>query len=122
MKTMSKTKPKRTEGDASFEKYARAIQGDIARLAKAVESGFAAMATKEDLASVRTELKHDILEVGEHVDRVNSIMVSKAELAEAIRREFDAAPYAKSSELKELRQDLNRVFEKLGMKPTRRAV
>jgi hypothetical protein len=48
-------------------------------------------------------------------------MVSKADLAETIRRELDASPFARESDVKDLRERLLRVEEKLGIKPSRRA-
>lgn len=123
---MAKPKTKLKEKEPSFERYARIIQNDIAALGREMRAGFGSlreeMATKYELGALRTELKNDIRDVGERVDRLNSVMVSKGELAEVIRREFDVSPYAKESELRELRDDLNRVFEKLGMKPPRRSI
>jgi hypothetical protein len=131
---MQKEKPKKKEGDASFERHARAIQSDIARLTKAMESGFKSiredMATKAELQEIKIEVTSArremathaaLLEVRDDVRRLNEIMVSKADLAETIRREFDAAPYARETEINELRTRMLRVEEELDIKPNRRA-
>jgi hypothetical protein len=123
----AKTKTKTKAKTPSFERYARAIQTDIARLGKSMEAGFKSiheeMATKEDIRKVREEMAthKNLLEVRDDVQRLNEIMVSKADLSETIRRELDAPPFAKESEVKDLNERMLRVEEAVGIKPKRRA-
>jgi hypothetical protein len=123
---MPPAKRKTQKKELSFEHYARAIQTDIARLGKSMEAGFKSiheeMATKDDVRKVRQDMAthKNLLEVQDDVRRLNDIMVSKADLSETIRRELDASPFAKESEVKDLSGRLLRVEEKLGMKPGHR--
>jgi hypothetical protein len=48
-------------------------------------------------------------------------MVSKADLAETVRRELDASPFAKERDVKELRDRLAVVERKLGIEKAHRA-
>ena len=109
--------PKPKKKPPSFEHYARAIQTDIADLGKEVREGFKSMRSGVDAGfeNARKQM-HDIRE---DVTRLNEIMVSKADLTETIRRELDASPYAKEADVKDLRDHLLRVEEKLGLKPSR---
>jgi hypothetical protein len=124
---MAPVKRKTQKKELSFEHYARAIQTDIAHLGKSMEAGFKSiheeMATKEDIRKVREEMAthKTLLEVRGDVQRLNEIMVSKADLSETIRRELDASPFAKESEMKHLSERLLRVEEKLGIKPGHRS-
>jgi hypothetical protein len=124
---MAPAKPKKKKPELSFERYARAIQTDIARLGKNMEAGFKSirdeMAAKEDIQNVRDQMatQKDLLEVRDDVKRLNEIMVSKADLSEAIRRELDASPFAKESEVKDLSERMLRVEEAVGIKPKRRS-
>src|SRR5580658_7441143 len=102
---MPPAKRKTKTKELSFEHYARAIQTDIAQLGKSMEAGFKSiqeeMATKDDIRKVRDQMAthKNLLEVREDIQRLNEIMVSKADLSETIRRELDASPFAKESEV-----------------------
>ena len=107
-----------------MEGYFQAIQQDLAR-----------MATKNDIQQIHGEMErgfknvdasfknvyHQIGEVRDDVKRLNEIMVSKADLAETVRRELDAAPFAKETEVKELRERMTNVERKLGIERSRHA-
>jgi len=112
-----KAKPKKKP--LSFEHYARAIQTDIADLGKEMRDGFKSM--HSDIATGFENVRKQTHDIREDVKRLNEIMVSKADLSEAIRRELDISPYAKEADVKEIRERLFRVEEKLGLKPSRRA-
>ena len=120
---MAKQQSKTNE--APFERYARTIQADIAALRNdmATKQDLLNLATKQDLLQLRSEMAtHSaLLGVADDVKRLNQIMVSKADLAETIRRELDASPYAKEADVKDLRERILRVEEKLGINPARRA-
>ena len=128
---MPPAKRKIQKKELSFEQYARAIQTDIAHLGKSMEAGFKSM--REEIGSIRGEMAagfhrvrdemashKNLLEVRDDVQRLNDMMVSKADLSEAIRRELDASPFAKESEVKDLNHRLVRVEEKTGIKPGHR--
>lgn len=105
-----------------MEGYFQAIQHDLA-----------GMATKNDIQQSRAEMErgfkhveasfknvyHQIGEVRDDVKRLNEIMVSKADLAETVRRELDAAPFAKQSEVKELRERITVIEQKIGIERAR---
>ena len=112
----------------------------LADLAAAIQRDFLAigrdMATKTDIRAIREEMatKEDLFalsqkmvtreefsELRSDVKTITDSMVSKADLAEAIRRELDASPYVKEAEVKDIRERLSRIEEKLGLKTTRRA-
>lgn len=88
---------------------------------KDMATGFRAvreeMATKQELGEVRAMVK----DLRADVKMVTEVMVSKADLAETVRRELDAAPFAKESEVKELRERIAVVERKLGIEKARRA-
>lgn len=116
----------------SFEGHARAIQTDIARLTKTVESGFKSMreeidAVRESMtkgfAEVRREMatKAELRELRDDVQRMNDIMVSKADLSEALRRELDRAPYARESDVRDLQTRMMRIEGVLNLKGKHRA-
>jgi hypothetical protein len=111
----------------TLDDFAAAIQKDYLTLGKQMETGFKSiredMATKEDIRKIRNETAtHSALvDVHDDVKRLNEMMVSKADLAETIRRELDASPFAREADVKDLRDRLLRVEEKLAMKPNRRA-
>lgn len=128
---MPTAKRKTQKKELSFEHYARAIQPDIAHLGKSMEAGFKSM--RGEIGSIRGEMAEgfhkirdemathkNLLEVRGDIQQLNDIMVSKADLSEAIRRELDASPFAKESEVKGLSERLLRVEEKLGIKPGHR--
>jgi hypothetical protein len=118
---MASAKTKVGKKGTSFQGFARALQTDIARLGKSMETGFTA--TKEDIRKVREEMatRAALLEVRDDVKRLNEIVVSKADLSETIRRELDASPYAKEADVKDLHERMLRVEEAVGIKPKRRA-
>ena len=123
---MARPKPKKKQ--MTLEHFAAAIQNDYLALGKKMESGFQSiredMASKEDVRKLRNDMATHtaLVDVHEDVKRLNEIVVSKADLSEAIRRELDASPYAKEAEVKDLHERLLRVEEKLDMKPRRRAL
>ena len=109
-------------------------------LAGAIQRDFLAirrdMATKADIRAIREEMatKEDLFELSQKmvtreefhnlqsdVKMITDSMVSKADLAETIRRELETSPYAKETDVKDLRERLLRIEEKLGLKPTHRA-
>jgi hypothetical protein len=97
----------------TLEDMARAIQGDLAL-----------MATKGDILALGAtmddgfkKVRNEIADVRDDVVRMNGIMVSKGDLAETLRRELDVSPYARESDIKEVRDRLLRVEQKLGLKP-----
>lgn len=105
----------------TLEDFAAAVHEDYLTIKKH-------MATKEDIRDVRAEMTSmrvatgaALRDVRDDVQRLNEIMVSKADLAETIRRELDASPYAKEADIKDLAKRLLRVEEKLGLKPSHRA-
>ena len=118
----TKSKPKKAP--KTMEGYFQAIQQDLAR-----------MATKNDIQQIRGEMErgfknvdagfknvyHQIGDVRDDVKRLNEIMVSKADLSETVRRELDAAPFAKETEVKELRERMTVVERKLGIERSRHA-
>ena len=52
---------------------------------------------------------------------ITDVMASKADLAETVRRELDASPFAKESEVKELRERMTVVERKLRLERPRHA-
>jgi len=102
----------------TLDDFAAAIQNDYLALGKKMETGFRSI--REDMKKLATHAA--LVEVRDDVKQLNEIMVSKADLAETIRRELDASPYARDAEVKDLRERLLRVEEKLDMKPSRRAI
>lgn len=121
--TMATSKTKK-KGD-SFERYAQAIQNDIATLADNMKAGFQSireeMAAKEDIRKVREEMvsKAEFKEVRDDVKRITDAMVSKADLEASMRDEFGKSEHARNIE--DLRGRVGRIEEKLGMKPSRHA-
>ena len=111
----------------TLDDFAAAIQRDYLALGKKMETGFRSiredMATQEEVRKIRNEMATHaaLVEVRDDVKRLNEIMVSKADLGETIRRELDTSPYAREAEVKDLRERLLRVEEKLDLKPNRRA-
>lgn len=119
---MAKPKPKNKQ--MTIEDFAIAIQRDLAR-----------MATKDDFARLAVDIRnvdrkldgrfrvvyHQMKELRTDVSQLNGIMVSKAELAETLRRELDVSPFAKESDVQELAERLAAVEQKLGIKHTHRA-
>ena len=89
---MATSKPKKRTD--SFDRYARAIQDDIAALGKSMKEGFQSireeMATKDDIRQVREQMvtKGEFKEVRDDVKRITDAMVSKADLEETIRDDF----------------------------------
>ena len=61
------------------------------------------------------EVRASIEDLRADVKMVTEIMVSKAELAETIRRELGASPFGKESEVKDPRERLSLVERKLGI-------
>ena len=120
---MATSKPKKRTD--SFDRYARAIQDDIAALGKSMKEGFQSireeMATKDDIRQVREQMvtKGEFKEVRDDVKRITDAMVSKADLEETIRDDFGKSRHAKHIE--DLRSRVGHIEEKLGMKPTRHA-
>jgi hypothetical protein len=124
--SMPPVKQKTKTKELSFEHYARAIQTDIAQLGRQVAEGFKSireeMATKEDLFNLGQKMvtREEFRELRSDVKMITDSMVSKADLSETIRRELDASPYAKESEVKHLSERMLRVEEAVGIKPKRR--
>ena len=86
----------------NLEGFAGAIQEDLARMSR-----------KSDL--LRKELVAGFRELRDDVKIVNEVMVSKADLANALREELDKSPFVKQDELKELRTRVHRIEEQLGL-------
>ena len=113
----TKAKPKKKE--ESFDRYARAIQNDIVALGAKMETGFKSI--RADMDAGFKNVHRQIGEVRDDVKRLNEIMVSKADLSETVRRELDSAPFAKESDMKELRERITAAERKLGIAGPRRA-
>src|SRR5580692_8937786 len=111
----------------TLDDFAMAIQRDISSLRDDMTAGFSAvreeMATKEDLFALSQKMvtREEFRNLQSDVKMITDSMVSKADLAETLRRELEASPFAKEADVKELRERLLRVEEKLGLKATRRA-
>jgi len=101
--------PKAKKKERSLDHYARAIRDDIATLGEKMDFGFAKV--HKQMRDIREDLK-----------RFNEAMVSKADLEETIRRELDKSPYAKESDLNDLRTRVVRLEEKLGLAPRHHAL
>lgn len=97
----------------SFERYARAIQNDIAQLGKNMEAGFKSI--QEEMTTHATHAA--LMDVRDDAQRLNAVMVTKGELAEVVRRELEMASYAKESKVKELDKRVCRVEKKLEIEP-----
>ena len=122
-------KPTTKKKAMTIDDLAGAIQRDFLAIRKD-------MATKADIRAIREEMatKQDLFELSQKmvtreefrelrsdVKMITDAMVSKADLAETIRRELDTSPYAKETDVKDLRERLIRIEEKLGLKTTHRA-
>jgi hypothetical protein len=114
-------KPTTRKKPMTLENFAAAIQRDFSTLRDDMTAGFSTI--RAEMTSMRDKMAtHAALrEVRDDVQRLNDIMVSKADLAETIRRELDTSPYAKETDVKDLRERLLHIEEKLGLKPTHRA-
>ena len=111
----------------TLDDFAMAIQRDISSLRDDMTAGFSAvreeMATKEDLFALSQKMvtREEFRNLQSDVKMITDSMVSKADLAETLRRELEASPFAKEADVKELRERVLRIEEKLSLKPTRRA-
>ena len=111
----------------TLDDFAMAIQRDISSLRDDMTAGFSAvreeMATKDDLYALSQKMvtREEFRNLQSDVKMITDSMVSKVDLAETIRRKLDTSPYAKETELKDLRERPLRVEEKLGLKATHRA-
>jgi hypothetical protein len=120
-------KPAIKKKSITLDVFAAAIQRDFSTLRNDMTTGFSAiredMATKDDLFALSQKMvtREEIRDLRSDVKMITDSMVSKADLAETIRRELDASPYAKETDVKDLRERLLRIEEKLGLKSTRRA-
>jgi hypothetical protein len=100
----------------TLEDFATAVHEDYLAIRKD-------MATKADLWPMQRDIKTldtNVRELRSDVKMITDSMVSKADLSEAIRRELDASPFAKASEVKDLNERMLRVEEAVGIKPKRR--
>lgn len=101
----------------TLEDFAAAVHEDYLTIRKD-------MVTKADLWPMQRDIKTldtNVRELREDVKIITDSMVSKADLSETIRRELDASPYAKESDVKDLHARMLRVEEAVGIKPKRRA-
>ena len=116
---MAKRNTKKTP--KTMDGYFRAIQEDLLTIHKDMATGFRAireeMATKQELGEVRSSIK----DLRADVKMITDVMVSKADLGETVRRELDASPFARESEVKDLRGRLAVVERKLGIERSRHA-
>jgi hypothetical protein len=104
-------KPRPKKKVMTLEHLATAIQQDFLAIRRD-------MATKNDLQRLRTEMatKAEVREIRDDVKRITEVMVSKADLANTIREELDKSPFAKETDVAELRARMARVEEKLGLR------
>jgi hypothetical protein len=119
-RTKTKKKPM-TLGD-----FATAIQRDLSSLRNDMTVGFSTvreeMATKDDLYALSQKMvtREEFRNLQSDVKMITEAMVSKADLAETLRRELEASPFAKKADVNELRERVLRIEKKLSSKPTRR--
>jgi hypothetical protein len=104
-------KPKSKKKPMTLEDFAVVIQEDIAR-----------MATKDDLWPIQRDLKTVASQLGDlrsDVKQITDVMVSKADLANTLGDELAKSVYGR--QIDDLRNRVNILEEKLGIKSTHRA-
>jgi hypothetical protein len=116
-------KPKIKKKPMTLDDFAAVIQRDIARMA--TKGGLQAireeMVTKADLWPMQRDIKtldKNVRDLRDDVKQITDAMVSKADLARTIGDELAKSAYA--GQIGELRNRVNVVEEKLGIKPARR--
>jgi hypothetical protein len=118
-------KPTTKKKPMTLEDFAAAVHQDYLTMSKsmATKADLRRFATKDDLFTLGQKMvtREEFRELRSDVKMITDAMVSKADLAETVRRELDASPYAKETEVKDLRERLLRIEEKLGLKPAHRA-
>ena len=123
--TVKKSKLKIEKKKLTLDDFAAAIQKDYAAIRRD-------MATKEDIRQIREGMATGFRNVRDEmatrmamrdlqadVKTITDVMVSKADLAEAVRTELDAPSQARA--IDDLRTRVLHVEEKLGIKRNRRA-
>jgi len=99
----------------TLDDFATAIHGDYVRLHRDVAAGFrdlrAEMATKDDLRQLRSETGTGFRNVHADLKMITDVMVSKADLTQAIKDEIGKSEYAKQTDdlcerVRQLEQDL----------------
>ena len=110
----------------TLEDFAAAIQKDYRALNKKMDTQYRAirkdMATKADLWPMQRDIKtleKNVHELQEDVKMITETMVSKADLAETLAHELAKSEYAR--QLGDIRERVNVLESKLGIKPIRRA-
>ena len=118
-------KPTTRKKPRTLEDFAASVHKDYLAISRdmATKEDLKRFATKDDLYALSQKMvtREEFHELRSDVKMITDSMVSKADLAETIRRELDASPYAKETDVKDLRERLLCVEEKLGLKPAHRA-
>jgi hypothetical protein len=109
----------------TLEDFAAAVHHDYLAISKnmATKADLKRFATKDDLFALNQKMvtREEFRDLRSDVKMITDAMLSKADLAETIRRELDSSPYVKETDVKDLRERLLRIEEKLGLKPMHRA-
>jgi hypothetical protein len=81
----------------TLDEFAAAIHTDYLTISKQ-------MATKEDIRQIRNDMGIGFRDLHADVKMITEVIVSKADLTEAIREELDKSSFAKEKDVAELRE------------------